>query len=240
MPIGPPPPPPPPGEPIRDQRRPSADATGASSRGQGRPRRLGDRRADEHRLGHLAEALAVEVVVAGGEVDRRRGRRTGRGRPGSTSSSSSWRALGHHPSGVEHDDAVGQAQRRAAVGDEDRRAVGHQLPQGVVDGLLGRRVDRRGGVVEHQDARVGEDGPGQGDALALAAREGDAPLADDGVVALGQRGRRSVVHPPPRRPPRPRRRWRRAGRRRCWPARCRRRGRRPRRPGRPGGAATRG
>ena len=51
------------------------------------------------------------------------------------------------------------------------------------------RVDRRGGVVEDQDPRVGEERPGQRDALALAARQREAPLADDGVVAVGQRHR---------------------------------------------------
>ena len=47
-----------------------------------------------------------------------------------------------------------------------------------------RGVDGAGGVVEDEDARVVEEGPGQGDPLALAAREREAPLADDGVVAL--------------------------------------------------------
>ena len=58
--------------------------------------------------------------------------------------------------------------------------------QGGVDLLLDRGVDRRGGVVEEQDPRVGQQGPGQGDPLALAAREEQPPLADDRVVAVGQ------------------------------------------------------
>ena len=61
------------------------------------------------------------------------------------------------------------------------------VAQRGVDGLLGRGVDGRGGVVEHQHPRVGEDGPGQGHALALPARERHAPLADHRVVRLGQR-----------------------------------------------------
>ena len=52
--------------------------------------------------------------------------------------------------------------------------------------LLHLDVDGAGGVVEDQDRRVDEQGPGDGDALALAAREGVAPLADHGVVAVGQ------------------------------------------------------
>ena len=56
----------------------------------------------------------------------------------------------------------------------------------VADLVLLGGVDRRGGVVEDQHAGVGEDGPGDGDALALATREREAPLADLGGVAVGQ------------------------------------------------------
>jgi hypothetical protein len=45
-------------------------------------------------------------------------------------------------------------------------------------------VDRAGGVVEDEDRRIDEQRARDGDALALAAREGVAALADDGVVAL--------------------------------------------------------
>ena len=62
----------------------------------------------------------------------------------------------------------------------------HHLGQRVADLVLLGRVDRRRGVVEDQHPRVGEDRPGDGDALALAARQREAPLADHGVVALGQ------------------------------------------------------
>ena len=37
-----------------------------------------------------------------------------------------------------------------------------------------------------EDRRVDQQGPGDGDALALAARQRVAALADDRVVALGQ------------------------------------------------------
>ena len=56
-----------------------------------------------------------------------------------------------------------------------------------------RRVERAGGLVEDQDARVLEDGAGDGDALLLAAGEFQAALADAGVVALGQ-AQDEVVH----------------------------------------------
>ena len=48
------------------------------------------------------------------------------------------------------------------------------------------RVDRRRGVVEHEDARIGEHRARDRDALALTAGERETALADDGVVAQGQ------------------------------------------------------
>ncbi len=89
---------------------------------------------------------------------------------------------------VQHGDAVGQRQGGAAVGDQHGGAAAHHLAQRVVDLRLDPGVHRRGGVVEQQQPRVGEHRAGQGDALALAARQGQALLADHGVVPGGQRG----------------------------------------------------
>ena len=63
----------------------------------------------------------------------------------------------------------------------------HRLAQCEPDARLGRRVDRRGGVVEDQDARVGDERTGDRDALALPARQRQAALADHGVVAVRER-----------------------------------------------------
>ena len=88
---------------------------------------------------------------------------------------------------VEHDDLVGERDRREAVGDDDRRPAAHRLAQAVADLRLGRRVDRRGRVVEDQDARVDDERARDRDALALAAGERDPALADHRVVAVRQR-----------------------------------------------------
>ena len=56
----------------------------------------------------------------------------------------------------------------------------------LLDGLLAFQVDLAGGLVEDQDGRVAEDGPGQGDPLPLAAGEPAAERADHRVVALRQ------------------------------------------------------
>ena len=57
---------------------------------------------------------------------------------------------------------------------------------GVAQRHLGGRVDRRGGLVQDQAARVGQVAAGQGDQLALAHRQVVAALADPGVHALRQ------------------------------------------------------
>ena len=103
---------------------------------------------------------------------------------------------------------------------------------------LDRGVDGGGRVVEHEHPRGEQQRAGQRDPLPLPAGEGEALLADDGVVAVGQRRDEAVGLR--RRGPRraPARRWRRAGRRRCWPGRCRRTGSSPRAPRRASAAAT--
>ena len=53
---------------------------------------------------------------------------------------------------------------------------------------LGVQVDVRGRLVEHEDARVGDQRAGERDQLALAGRELRAALADFGVVAVRQLG----------------------------------------------------
>ena len=57
----------------------------------------------------------------------------------------------------------------------------------VLDEPLRFVVERAGRLVEEQDRRVLEDRPGDRDALALAARQPRAAVADDRVVAVGQR-----------------------------------------------------
>ena len=80
-------------------------------------------------------------------------------------------AVGDDAAVVEHDDLIGERDRREAVGDHEGRAPGHRLVERQLDLLLGRGVDRGGRVVEDQHARVGEQRARDRDALALAARE---------------------------------------------------------------------
>ncbi len=86
-----------------------------------------------------------------------------------------------------HDqDGVRFHQRRQTVRDGDDGApLGDAVDVGVDDGL-GLGVERAGGLVEDEDLRVGDQRPGDGEALALAARQVRRALIDLGLVASGQ------------------------------------------------------
>ena len=59
-----------------------------------------------------------------------------------------------HLASVHHQNLVGTADGREAVGDDDGSALAHQLGDGVLDELFGLGVDAGGGLVENEDFRV--------------------------------------------------------------------------------------
>ena len=85
---------------------------------------------------------------------------------------------------LDGDDPVALADRRQAVGDDDHGAAMGDHPQVLLDDLLALGVERRGRLVEDQDPRIADQRAGDGDALALAARQVGAALLDDRVVAV--------------------------------------------------------
>ena len=87
---------------------------------------------------------------------------------------------------VEHDGAVGDADRREPLRRNEHGAARHGRAQVLDEEPLGLRVDGRHRVVEHEHARAREERARERDALALAAGEVDAALADQSVVALRQ------------------------------------------------------
>ena len=70
---------------------------------------------------------------------------------------------------VHDDDAVGGADGREAVRDDDGGAVVHQPVERVLDQPLAFRVERGRRFVEQKQGRVAQQRPGDGDAMALAA-----------------------------------------------------------------------
>ena len=61
-----------------------------------------------------------------------------------------------------------------------------QLVQRLLDLALGAGVHARRGLVQDQDARVGQHGAGDGEELALPLAQAAAALAQHRVVAVGQ------------------------------------------------------
>ena len=81
--------------------------------------------------------------------------------------------------------------RGRPVRHHQRGGLGQQPAQRLGHLRLGVHVQRGQRVVQDQQRRPGQDGPGQRHPLPLAARQGHALLADPGVQAPGQ-----VVHEP--------------------------------------------
>ena len=87
---------------------------------------------------------------------------------------------------VDHQDAVGRADRREAVGDDEAGPLAQHALDGVLDEPLGLGVHGAGGLVHDEHLRVGQHRPGQGDQLLLSGGQAAAALADVAVVALLQ------------------------------------------------------
>ena len=95
-------------------------------------------------------------------------------------------ALLDNTPGLHHANQVGPANGAQPVGNDDSRAANEQPLQRLLDQRLGHRVHAGGRFIQDQDARVGQDGPGNADQLALANgeidpafenRASDSPLA---------------------------------------------------------------
>lgn len=73
------------------------------------------------------------------------------------------------------------------MGHDEGGRIGEDAAQGRLDQGLRVHVQGRQGVVQDEEAGSADDGPGQGEALALAAGEAEALLADLRVRVLGER-----------------------------------------------------
>src|ERR1043165_8107029 len=89
----------------------------------------------------------------------------------------------HDPALLQDDDAIRIANRGQAVGNEEGGAARCESADAALDDGLGSRIQIRSCLVEHEDARVSEEGPSEGDQLTLTDAETDAPFVDDGLVA---------------------------------------------------------
>ncbi len=89
---------------------------------------------------------------------------------------------------IDHQDVVGIPDGAQAVGDDEAGASGHQAQQGLLDAGLGARVHAAGGFVEDQDCRVGQDGAGDGEQLALSLTEVAGAFREQGIIAVSAVG----------------------------------------------------
>src|SRR5512145_3162257 len=89
------------------------------------------------------------------------------------------RSLLHDPPALEHDHAIGLADRREAMRDHDHAPAGaEELAQRVLYAPLARRIERARGLVEDQQRRVLEQRAADRDALALSPRAARAAGSD--------------------------------------------------------------
>ena len=123
------------------------------------------------------------------------------------------RAVLDDPAVDEHGRAVGQREGRQALRGDQHGAARERRPQAADERALRMGVDGRERVVEHEHAGVRNQRAGERHALALAAGEVDAALADQRVVAVRQLVDEVSRRRPPRRPRASSRSARRAGRR---------------------------
>src|SRR5262249_43073943 len=88
------------------------------------------------------------------------------------------------PSRLQDDDSIEIAQGGEPMRDCDDRPPPHQTVECLTYRLLGFAVERRGRFIEQKNWRILEESPGNADALPLARRPLNAPVADDCCGAL--------------------------------------------------------
>ena len=86
---------------------------------------------------------------------------------------------------LDGDDAIGHPQRGEPMRDDEHRSALRDLRHVLLNDALALVVERACRLVENQDARIGNQRAGDGDALPLAAGQAAAALTDDRVIAFG-------------------------------------------------------
>ena len=84
----------------------------------------------------------------------------------------------------QHQDLVAFGERRQAVGDDHHGPAARDAQQVGVDQRLALGIERAGGLVEDQDARIGDQRARDREALPLAAGEVGRAFLDVGLVAV--------------------------------------------------------
>src|SRR5512135_511428 len=90
----------------------------------------------------------------------------------------------HDLSRLEYQDLIRALDGGEPVRDHERRPAAAQTLQAVLDQRLALGIEAGGGLIQDQDSRIGQDGPGDRHPLALAPRELHAALPHHRVVAV--------------------------------------------------------
>src|SRR5690348_7349146 len=77
-------------------------------------------------------------------------------------------ALLDHALGVYDEDLIGMFNGGEAVGGDEGSAAGHQAAQGALHQRFRMQVEIGGGFIQYEDAWIGNNGAGDGDALPFA------------------------------------------------------------------------
>ena len=93
-------------------------------------------------------------------------------------------ALLDDPAVLYDEDEIRVLDGGQSVGDHDGRAPADDRIDGSLDLLLRERIDRGGRLVEHNDLRLRQDGPGEGDQLFFAGGQHVAALSHVGIQTL--------------------------------------------------------
>ena len=93
---------------------------------------------------------------------------------------------------LDEEDAVHLLDGGNTVGDQDGGLARPGIPEVLEDGGLGFGIDGGDGVVQDQDGGLLHQGTGDGNALLLAAGDGDAALAQNGLIAQLELGNVAV------------------------------------------------
>src|SRR5579885_1777357 len=95
-------------------------------------------------------------------------------------------ALLDDATGLQDDDIVGSLDGRETVGDHYGGATAQETAQALLHDQFGHGIDVGCRLVEDEDARIGQQGAGEGDELALAHAQVTPAFANGRIVAVGQ------------------------------------------------------
>ena len=95
-------------------------------------------------------------------------------------------AFGENPIFVQHQDTVHVLQGREPMRDHKQGLSVSALREHLENGSFGKAVEGGCGLVEDQDVRVPDQGPGNGEALLLPLRQIHPLFADDCVIPVRQ------------------------------------------------------